>query len=90
MSTGTINMRPGPELIQLLSKTYEPGSMINMKFKGLDIAFKTNETGEPMLLFLGKLNEKGQIKGSRYVRNLMKDSEGRIVKDHWDLKGKAT
>ena len=83
-------MRPGPELIQLLSKTYEPDSTINMKFKGLDLAFKTNKAGDPEILFLGKLDEKGKIRGSRYVRTLKKNPGGMTLKDHWELKGKAT
>lgn len=83
-------MKLGPQLIQLLSKTYEPDSLINMKFKSYDIAFKTNSAGEATLLFLGKLDTNEQIKGLRYVRTLVKDQEGRILKDHWELKGKAT
>ena len=83
-------MRLSPELIQLLSKTYEPDSMINMKFKAFDLAFKTNDAGDPELLFLGKLDENGKIKGSRYVRTLKKNQEGITFKDHWELKGKAT
>lgn len=31
----------------------------------------------------------GKIKGERFVRTLKKDKQGVIVKDHWDLKGKA-
>lgn len=86
----SITMKLGPELIRLLNKPYEGDRMINMKFKGLDIAFKTNEAGDPVTLFLGKLNEQGQITGSRYIRTLKKDQQGRTLKDHWELKGKAT
>jgi len=83
-------MRPGPELLKLLNKPHVPDSLIQMKFKGFDIAIKTNESGEAILLFLGKLDESGRIRGSRYARTLKKDREGRIFKDHWELKGKAT
>ncbi|NEU10061.1 hypothetical protein GZH53_17175 [Flavihumibacter sp. R14] len=83
-------MKLGPELIKLLSQLYEPDSIVNMKFKGLDIAFKTDEEGQAILLFLGNMDENGRIKGSRYARTLKKDEESKIVKDHWELKGKAT
>jgi hypothetical protein len=38
----------------------------------------------------GKLKEDGTIKGERYARTLKYDKEGKIIKDHWELKGKAT
>ncbi|WP_207422458.1 hypothetical protein [Desertivirga brevis] len=77
-------------LIKILNKTYEPLAMVNSEFKGNDLAFKTNEEGLPILLFIGKLDDKGQIKGERYARRLAKDAQGKIIKDHWELKGKAT
>jgi hypothetical protein len=77
-------------LIKILNKTYEPSAMVNSEFKGNDLAFKTNEEGLPILLFIGKLDDTGQIKGERYARRLAKDAKGNIVKDHWELKGKAT
>ncbi len=77
-------------LIRELSKTYEPSAMINRRFKGNDIAFRTNEKGNPILLFVGKMNEQGNIKGKRYVRILKYDEKGTVIKDHWELKGKAT
>lgn len=83
-------MKLGPELIKLLSQIYSPDSMVSMKFKGLDIAFKTNAEGQAILLFLGRADNTGNIKGSRYVRTLKKDEEDKILKDHWELKGKAT
>lgn len=83
-------MTLAPDLLKLLSRRYEPQSMINKKFKGFDLVFKTDEEGNPILLFLGKLDEKGQVNGSRYARTLKKDNEGKVYKDHWELKGKAT
>lgn len=83
-------MKLAPDLLKLLSRRYEPQSMINKKFKGFDLVFKTDEEGNPILLFLGKLNEQGQVNGSRYARTLKKDSEGKVYKDHWELKGKAS
>jgi hypothetical protein len=83
-------MKLGDELQKKLSKTYEASSMIEMRYKQNDIAFKTDADGNPVLLFIGKKNEEGQIKGERYTRTLKTDKEGKIIKDHWDLKGKAT
>lgn len=83
-------MKIGPELQKKLSKTYEPSTMINMEFKGNDISFKTDPEGNPVLLFIGKKDETGNIKGERFSRTLKRDSSGAIIKDHWDLKGKAS
>jgi hypothetical protein len=83
-------MTIGPELKKKLSKTYEPSSLINMEFKGNDLAFKTDTDGNPVLLFIGKRTESGNIRGERYSRTLKRDAGGAIIKDHWDLKGKAS
>ena len=78
------------DLQKKLSKKFEASSMVEMKYKGYDLSFKTDEEGNPILLFLGKKTDQGTIKGERYSRTLKKDREGKIFKDHWDLKGKAT
>jgi hypothetical protein len=39
-------------------------------------------------LFIGKANKEGIIKGDRYARRLLKNKDGKILKDHWDYKGK--
>jgi len=77
-------------LQKLLNKKYTPASMINLTFKGKDLAFKTDASGNPILLFIGKLNEKNGITGERYARTLKFNQEGEVIKDHWELKGKAT
>jgi len=76
-------------LIKKLSKVYEPSSLIHFRFKQNDAAFKTDELGNPVLLFIGKKNEQGNIKGERYARTLKYDKDGTKIKDHWELKGKA-
>ena len=78
------------DLQKKLAKKFEPSSMVEMKFKGYDLSFKTDEEGNAILLFIGKKTEHGTIKGERYARTLKKDKEGRVFKDHWELKGKAT
>ena len=64
--------------------------MIDMRFKEKDIAFKTDEKGSPVLLFIGKRGADGTIKGERYVRTLKYDADGNKMKDHWEMKGKAS
>jgi len=76
-------------ILKILAKTYEPGSLIDTKFGRYDLSFKTDEEGRPILLFIGTRSENGDIVGDRYSRRL-KIEDGKIVKDHWELKGKAT
>jgi len=80
----------GAPLIKILSKTYEPAAYIERKFRNYDIAFKTDESGQPILLFIGTKKEDGTIRGERFARRLVRDKDGRIIKDHWDDKVKAT
>ena len=74
------------ELQKKLSKLYE----VQMKFRGSDIIFKTDEKGNPILLFIGTMNATGKIKGNRYTRVLRFDAKGNKIKDHWEMKGKAS
>ena len=83
-------MALGDDLQKKLSKKFEASSMIEMKFKGYDLSFKTDDEGNAIQLFIGKKTEQGTIKGERYARTLKKDKEGKVFKDHWELKGKAT
>ncbi len=78
------------DLIKKLSGVYEPSATIYQRFKEKDIAFKTNEKGNAVLLFIGKRSEDGLVRGERFARRLAYDKEGKIIKDHWDNKGKAT
>ena len=77
----------GKAIIKLMEKKYEPSSLVEQHFKGYDLAFKTDEEGNPILLFLGKKTADGTIKGQRYARRLLKDKDGKVLKDHWDNKG---
>jgi len=80
----------GEELLKILNKTYEPSEMIESAFKRYALAFKTDEAGRPILLFIGTKDEAGKIKGERFARRLAIDNDGVITKDHWDNKGKAS
>ena len=83
-------MKLSDELIKKLAGKFVPASMVEMKFKNNDLVFKTDEEGNAALLFIGKKNEHGHIKGERYARTLKRDREGKIFKDHWELKSKAS
>jgi hypothetical protein len=80
-------MSLGSAIIKILEKKYDPSSFIEMRFKGNDLGFKTDEEGNPIILFLGTRTSTGIIKGHRYARRLLKDKEGKVIKDHWDDKG---
>ena len=82
-------MKIGENLLKQLSKKYEPSTLVHQCFRGYDLAIKTDEEGNAVLLFIGTANEQGTIKGHRYARRLLKDATGKIIKDHWDYKGKT-
>ena len=82
-------MRLSEDLVKKLRKKYEPSAMVNLRYKGNDIAFKTDKDGNAVQLFVGRKNKEGMIKGHRYIRTLLHDKNGIVVKDHWDLKGKS-
>lgn len=73
-----------------MSKTYEPSTLVHGEYKGNDLAFKTDREGNPVLLFIGREDETGTIKGERYARTLKYDAAGKVIKDHWERKGKAS
>ena len=83
-------MKLNDELLKILSKTYTKSTLINSSYKQKDISFKTDAEGNPILLFIGKRLDDGNIKGERYARTLKYNKDGNILKDHWELKGKAT
>ncbi|MVN92343.1 hypothetical protein [Mucilaginibacter aquatilis] len=83
-------MKLGDEVLKILNKTYQPSTMVEQTFKRYDLAFKTDEAGRPILLFMGKKDERGNIKGERFVRTLKTDNDGNIIKDHWENKGSAS
>ncbi len=82
-------MALGADLELRLRKKFEPSSSVNMTFRGNDIVVQTDRDGNAVLMFIGKFTPHGKIKGERYARTLKADATGRIIKDHWDLKGKT-
>jgi len=80
-------MKIGDKLMKVLNKKYEPSNSFTSRFERYDIAIKTDDEGNPILLFIGNANSDGMIKGNRFSRVLIKDKSGKIIKDHWDHKG---
>jgi hypothetical protein len=60
----------GKELLAKLDKIYKPSSRFDLEFKGNDITFLTNQSGEPMVLYIGKRKEDGDIAGVMYSRRI--------------------
>lgn len=79
----------GEEILKILNKRYEPDTFVETSFKRYDLGFKTDDTGRPILLFIGKMGDDGKIKGERFARRLVFGAGGEVIKDHWDNKGKA-
>ncbi|WP_420151561.1 hypothetical protein [Spirosoma sp.] len=82
-------MKIGERLLKHLTKKYEPLQMVTFRFGRYDVATKTDEDGNPVLLFIGQADDRGIIKGDQYARRLLKGADGKVIKDHWDYKGKV-
>jgi hypothetical protein len=82
-------MSLGPAILKILNKQYAANAFIEKRFQKYDLGFKTDEGGNPVVLFMGTRQPSGKIRGRRYARRLLKDDAGKIVKDHWDDKGPA-
>lgn len=83
-------MKLSDDLIKILTKTFEPSTLIQDNFRGNAIAYKTDADGNAVQLFVGKRSEDGTIKGERYARTLKRNRAGTLIKDHWEDKGKAS
>jgi hypothetical protein len=83
-------MKLGEEILKQLNKLYAPSTTLKIRFKSYDIIIKTNEAGEAIQAFVGKLTDEGTIKGDRYARTLKYDRDGIKIKDHWERKGRAS
>lgn len=77
-------------LIKKLNQKFEPSALIRFRFRSKDVAVQTDSVGNAVKAFIGKSDENGTIRGDRYSRILVQDSNGKIIKDHWDRKGYAS
>lgn len=69
-------MKIGQRLLKQVSKKYEPSKLVRFTFERYDVALKTDEEGNPILLFIGKADEQGIIKGDQFARRLSKIRRG--------------
>ena len=83
-------MALGPAILKIVNKEYPPSSFVERRFQQYDLGIKTDADGFAVVLFLGKKDLSGNIRGRRYARRLVRDADGKILKDHWDDKGPAT
>lgn len=83
-------MNLSPELLKKLARKFEPTTMVNFRFGNKDVAVQTDEEGNAVKMFIGRKNADGIIRGDRYARKLIRDTSGKVLKDHWDRKGPAT
>ena len=83
-------MSLGDDLLKKINKKFEPSTTVSLRYRSYDLVLVTDKEGNAVQLFLGKANETGVIKGDRYARTLKYDREGRLIKDHWERKGKAS
>jgi hypothetical protein len=74
---------------KILSRKYEPSSLIVTRCDRYDIAIKTDKTGDPMVCLMGQKDDKGQVKGERFARRLKQTLDGNIIKDRWEHKGQT-
>jgi hypothetical protein len=57
-------------LLKLLSKHYPPLAMIDMKYKNLDITFKTDKEGNPVLMLSVKGRRMALFPGEGFLGRL--------------------
>lgn len=82
-------MKIGEQLQKILKKQYAPTTVITRMLGSKRATFKTDDQGNPVSVFVGTPDERGRIKGERFVRTLIRDEAGNVIKDHWDRKGKT-
>jgi hypothetical protein len=85
-----VSMSFGDDLLKKINKKFEPSSKVALRYRSYDLLLITDKEGNAIQLFMGRENEEGIIKGDRYARTLKFDREGKLIKDHWERKGKAT
>ncbi|HVK97810.1 MAG TPA: hypothetical protein VM368_08330 [Flavisolibacter sp.] len=83
-------MALGEDLLKKINKKFEASEMVTLRYRSYDIALKTDKDGNAIQMFMGKADEHGVIKGDRYARTMKYDREGKLIKNHWERKGKAT
>jgi hypothetical protein len=83
-------MKLGAQVMKVLSKVYEPDAIVIKQVGRQDLAIRADGKGRAVLLFIGRADPQGRIRGERFSSQLQTDEAGNVVKDHWDNKGKTS
>jgi hypothetical protein len=83
-------MSLGTDILKKSNRKFEPSSTTQFRYRTNDVVVQSDEEGNAIRAFIGKANDEGIVKGDRYSRVLKKDKEGKLIKDHWERKGKAS
>ena len=83
-------MKLSEDLEKKLKAKFEASTTIEMRYRNNDVVIRTDKEGNAIQFFIGKANDEGVIKGDRYSRSIIRDREGRVIKDYWERKGKAS
>lgn len=78
------------DLIKKLKRKFEPLTITQFRYRTSDIVVQSDDEGNAIRVFIGRADQEGIVKGDRYSRTLKKDEEGKIIKDHWEKKGRAS
>lgn len=78
------------DLIKKLKRKFEPLTTTQFRYRTSDIVVQSDGEGNAIRVFIGRADQEGIVKGDRYSRTLKKDEEGKIIKDHWEKKGRAS
>lgn len=77
------------DLLKKINQQFTPSAKISLRYRRYNLVLLTDKEGRAVQLFMGTAREDGTIRGDRYARTLKYDREGRLIKDHWERKGKA-
>ena len=83
-------MKLSEDLEKKLKAKFEASTTVEMRYRNNDMVIRTDKEGNAIQFFIGKANDEGVIKGDRYSRSIIRDREGRVIKDYWERKGKAS
>jgi len=83
-------MKLSEDLEKKLKAKFEASTTVEMRYRNTDMVIRTDKEGNAIQFFIGKANDEGVIKGDRYSRSIIRDREGRVIKDYWERKGKAS
>ncbi len=77
-------------MLKKINQKFEPSAKVLLRYRSQDLVLVTDKEGNAVQLFMGRANDEGVIKGDRYARTIKYDRDGRLLKDYWERKGKAS